>query len=149
MLQSPWSFQTCYKILLLFTIQLKWFGWTSTKSIPFGVYSIVQFSNKQNSSNFELPQNRFQHWKNKSVESTHWRHKIDDFWQALSFDAKDSRFYRSRHRFYAFVLFCPEKSQMVRLEFKPTTIGSDFSINIVNVLAISAPRLPIYVEVKY
>jgi hypothetical protein len=47
------------------------------------------------------------HWKNETVESTHWRRKIDVFWQALSFDAKHCRFYRFRHRFYAFVLFCP------------------------------------------
>jgi hypothetical protein len=38
---------------------------------------------------------------------------------------------------------------MVRLGFEPTTLGSDFSINIVSVLAISATRRHIYVEVKY
>jgi hypothetical protein len=86
------------------------------------------------------------HWKNESVESTHWRRKIDDFWQSRSFDAKHCRFYRFRHRFYAFTLFCPKKSQMVRLGFEPTTLGSDFSINIVSVLAISATRLHIYVN---
>jgi hypothetical protein len=90
-----------------------------------------------------------QHWKNETVESTHWRRKIDDFWQARSFDAKHCRFYRLQHGFYAFVLFCPKKSQMVRLGFEPKTLGSDFSINMVSVLAISATRLHIYVEVKY
>jgi hypothetical protein len=49
----------------------------------------------------------------------------------------------------AFVLFCPKKRQMVRMGFEPTTLGSDFSINIASVLAISATWLHVYVEVKY
>jgi hypothetical protein len=38
---------------------------------------------------------------------------------------------------------------MVRLGFEPTTLGSDFSINILSVLAISATRLHVYGGVKY
>jgi hypothetical protein len=108
-------------------------GWRTVTGIFFGVFRISTIINGSVVSN---------HWKNETVESTHWRRKIDDFWQARSFDAKHCRFYRFRHRFYA---FGPNLVQMVRLGFEPTTLGSDFSINIVSVLAISATRLHIYV----
>jgi hypothetical protein len=42
-----------------------------------------------------------------------------------------------------------EKSQMPRLRFEPTTLGSDYSIKIFIVLAVTAPLLIIYVIVKY
>jgi hypothetical protein len=38
-------------------------------------------------------------------------------------------------------LFLPKKSQMPRLRFEPTTLGSDFSIIIFSVLAVTATRL--------
>jgi hypothetical protein len=114
-----------------------WFRIQSVKNLTLISDSLVEFES------FVL------HWKNETVESTHWRRKIDGFWQARSFYAKHCRFYSFCHRFYAFLLFCPKKSQMVRLEFEPTTLGSDFSINIASVLAFSATRLHIFVEVKY
>jgi hypothetical protein len=40
------------------------------------------------------------------------------------------------------------KSQLDRLRFEPTTLGSDFSIIIFSVLAITATRLLEYVVVK-
>jgi hypothetical protein len=45
------------------------------------------------------------------------------------------------HRFYGFVLIFAEKSQMPRLRFEHTTLGSDFSIIIFSVLAVTATWL--------
>jgi hypothetical protein len=46
-------------------------------------------------------------------------------------------------------LFLPKKSQVSRLRFEFTTLGSDSSIIIFSVLAVTATRLLVYAIVKY
>jgi hypothetical protein len=46
-------------------------------------------------------------------------------------------------------LFLPKKRKMPRLRFEPMTLGSDVSIIIFSVLAVTATRLLVYAIVKY
>jgi hypothetical protein len=87
---------------------------------------------------------RCTHWKNESVDFTLWRRNDDVFRQARSFDVRNRRFRRFHHLFYGFVFIFAEKRQMPRLRFELTTLGSDFSIIIFSVLAVTATRHLVY-----